>query len=70
MVMREGSGQQPGRRRVTILGSTGSVGRNTIDIIARQPEAYAVEALTAHGNATLLIEQARQLKPRFVAIGN
>jgi 1-deoxy-D-xylulose-5-phosphate reductoisomerase len=54
---------------VTILGSTGSVGRNTIDIIARQPEAYAVEALTAHGNAALLIEQARQLRPRFVAIG-
>jgi 1-deoxy-D-xylulose-5-phosphate reductoisomerase len=55
---------------VTILGSTGSVGRNTVDIIARQPDAYAVEALTAHGNAPLLIEQARQLKPRFVAIGN
>lgn len=60
----------PGQRRVTILGSTGSVGRNTIDIIARQPDAYAVEALTAHGNAALLIEQARQLKPRYVAIGN
>ena len=50
MVMREGSGQQPGRRRVTILGSTGSVGRNTIDIIARQPEAG--EAI--RGNALLL----------------
>lgn len=70
MVMREALRPQPGQRRVTILGSTGSVGRNTIDIIARQPEAYAVEALTAHGNAALLIEQARQLKPRFVAIGN
>ncbi len=70
MVMREAPRPQPGQRRVTILGSTGSVGRNTIDIIARQPEAYAVEALTAHGNAALLIEQARQLKPRFVAIGN
>ena len=58
------------RQRLVILGSTGSVGRNTIDIIARQPDAYAVEALTAHGNAALLIEQARQLKPRYVAIGN
>jgi 1-deoxy-D-xylulose-5-phosphate reductoisomerase len=68
--MREASRQEPGQRRVTILGSTGSVGRNTIDIIAREPEAYAVEALTANGNAALVIEQARQLKPRFVAIGN
>lgn len=70
MVMREALRPEPGQRRVTILGSTGSVGRNTIDIIARQPDAYAVEALTAHGNATLLIEQARMLKPRFVAIGD
>lgn len=70
MVMKEASRPTAGQRRVTILGSTGSVGRNTIDIIARQPEAYVVEALTAHGNAALLIEQARLLKPRFVAIGN
>jgi 1-deoxy-D-xylulose-5-phosphate reductoisomerase len=70
MVMKEALRPVPEQRRVTILGSTGSVGRNTIDIIARQPEAYAVEALTAHGNAALLIEQARLLKPRFVAIGN
>ncbi len=70
MVMKEALRPVPEQRRVTILGSTGSVGRNTIDIIARQPDAYAVEALTAHGNAALLIEQARLLKPRFVAIGS
>src|SRR5690606_37026662 len=70
MVMTEALRPEPGQRRVTILGSTGSVGRNTIDIVAREPQAYAVEALTAHGNADLLIEQARLLKPRYVAIGN
>ena len=70
MVMKEALRPVPEQRRVTILGSTGSVGRNTIDIIARQPDAYGVEALTAHGNAALLVEQARLLKPRFVAIGN
>ncbi len=70
MVMKEALRPVPEQRRVTILGSTGSVGRNTIDIIARQPDAYVVEALTAHGNAALLIEQARLLKPRFVAIGS
>jgi 1-deoxy-D-xylulose-5-phosphate reductoisomerase len=57
-------------RRITILGSTGSVGCNTIDIVARQPEAYAIEALTANNNAALLAEQARRLKPRLAAIGN
>ena len=56
-------------RRLTILGSTGSVGRNTVDLISRDPELYPVEALTARGNVDLLIEQARMLKPRFVAIG-
>src|SRR5258708_27369349 len=56
-------------RRLTILGSTGSVGRNTVDLICRDPEIYPVEALTARDNVDLLIEQARMLKPRFVAIG-
>jgi 1-deoxy-D-xylulose-5-phosphate reductoisomerase len=68
--MREALKPAPAPRRVTILGSTGSVGRNTIDIISRDPAAYAVEALTAQDNSALLIEQARSVKPRFVAIGN
>jgi 1-deoxy-D-xylulose-5-phosphate reductoisomerase len=54
---------------LTILGSTGSVGRNTVDLISRDPGSYPVEALTARGNVELLVEQARALKPRFVAIG-
>jgi 1-deoxy-D-xylulose-5-phosphate reductoisomerase len=74
MVMREALKPTPGPnvapRRVAILGSTGSVGRNTVDIISRDPGAYLVEALSAQENAKLLIEQARALKPRFVAIGN
>lgn len=70
MVTREALKPAPSPRRVTILGSTGSVGRNTIDIISRDPASYAVEALTAQENAALLIEQARALRPRFVAIGN
>jgi len=70
MVTREALKPAPQPRSVTILGSTGSVGRNTIDIISRDPAAYAVEALTAQENAVLLIEQARALRPRYVAIGN
>jgi len=70
MVTREALKPAPAQRRVAILGSTGSVGRNTIDIISRDPGAYVVEALTAQENAALLIEQAHALRPRFVAIGN
>jgi 1-deoxy-D-xylulose-5-phosphate reductoisomerase len=70
MVTREALKPAPQPRSVTILGSTGSVGRNTIDIISRDLAAYSVEALTAQDNAPLLIEQAKALRPRFVAIGN
>ncbi len=57
-------------RRLTILGSTGSVGCNTIDVAMRHPSAYRIEALTAHGNVERLIEQALQLKPRLAVIGD
>ena len=57
-------------RSVTILGSTGSVGCNTIDLIRRNPSAFTVEAITGGGNAALLAEQALSLRPRFVAIAD
>ncbi len=57
-------------RSVTILGSTGSIGRNTIDLLQRNPEAFTVEALTANRNAELLAEQARALRARFAAIAD
>src|SRR5437899_5077604 len=52
-------------RSVTILGSTGSVGRNTVDLIRRQPADYRIEALTGSDNVALLAEQARLLKPKL-----
>ena len=57
-------------RSVTILGSTGSVGCNTVDLITRDPEAFDVEALTGNRNISLLAEQARQLCPRMVAVAD
>ena len=60
----------PSPRSVTVLGSTGSVGCNTIDLIDRDPESYVVEALTANRNTELLAQQARRLRPRFVAIAD
>jgi 1-deoxy-D-xylulose-5-phosphate reductoisomerase len=56
-------------RSVTILGSTGSIGRNTIDLLQRNPGAFTVEALTANRNPKLLAEQARAVGARFAAIG-
>ena len=57
-------------RRVTVLGSTGSVGCNTIDLIRRNAAAFEVEALTAYSNVKLLAEQARQLRARCAVVGD
>lgn len=58
------------RRRVTVLGSTGSVGCQTIELIARDPDKYEVVALAARKNVEKLIEQARLLKPELVVIAD
>lgn len=58
------------KRRVTILGSTGSVGTQTVDLIAREPEKFQVVALTARSNVKLLAEQARLLKPELVVVAD
>ena len=61
---------RPAPRRVTILGSTGSVGCNTVELIEADPAAYRVVALTAHRNVAALAAQARRLRPEFVAIAD
>lgn len=58
------------QRLVSILGSTGSVGQSTIDLIRSAPDRFAVGVLTAYKNADLLIAQARDLSARTVAIGD
>ena len=57
-------------KAVTILGSTGSVGCSTLDLIARNPDAYSIVALTAHENAAALAEQARRFRPKMAVIAN
>jgi 1-deoxy-D-xylulose-5-phosphate reductoisomerase len=59
-----------GRRKVAILGSTGSVGQQTIDLIARAPGAYDVVALTANRNVALLAEQAKQLNAQLAVVAD
>ncbi|CAO3400362.1 1-deoxy-D-xylulose-5-phosphate reductoisomerase [Azospirillum sp. 11R-A] len=57
-------------RSVTILGSTGSVGTQTVDLVSRDPERFPVEALTANRNVTLLAQQARQLNARMAVVAD
>lgn len=58
------------QKTITILGSTGSIGTNTIDLVAANPEGFKLRALTAGKNITLLVEQAKKLNPEFVAIAD
>ncbi|NQW50104.1 MAG: 1-deoxy-D-xylulose-5-phosphate reductoisomerase [Rhodospirillales bacterium] len=57
-------------RRITILGSTGSVGQSTVDLIARDPASYRVEALVALRSVDLLAEQARRLRARLAVVAD
>ncbi|MFI5003047.1 MAG: 1-deoxy-D-xylulose-5-phosphate reductoisomerase [Reyranellales bacterium] len=57
-------------RGVTILGSTGSVGQSTADLIARDPESFCVEALVAGNSVEALADQARRLRARLAVVAN
>jgi 1-deoxy-D-xylulose-5-phosphate reductoisomerase len=59
-----------GQRRVTILGATGSIGLSTIDVVAAEPERYAIEAVTAHTNVEGLAEIARKTRARVAVIAD
>jgi 1-deoxy-D-xylulose-5-phosphate reductoisomerase len=55
-------------KRLTVLGSTGSIGRNCLEVIAAQPEAFSVIGLSCHQQVALLYEQCLQFQPKFVCI--
>lgn len=57
-------------KRVAILGSTGSIGTQTLDVIRQHPNDFIVEVLTAQNNCDLLIAQALEFNPNAVVIGN
>jgi 1-deoxy-D-xylulose-5-phosphate reductoisomerase len=58
------------KKRVAVLGSTGSIGTQALDVIAEQHNDLELEVLSAHNNADLLIEQALKYNPNAVVIGN
>src|SRR5690242_19815133 len=57
-------------RTVTLLGATGSIGSSTADLLRRNPARYAVEAVTAHRDASALARLARELGARFAAVAD
>ena len=57
-------------RRVALLGSTGSIGRQTVDVLAAHPDSFSVTALAAGTNVGLLADQAARLRPAVVALGD
>ncbi len=58
------------KKNIAILGSTGSIGTQTLDVIDANPELFVAEVLTANNNAELLIRQAFKYNPNVVIIGN
>ncbi|MCF8230940.1 MAG: 1-deoxy-D-xylulose-5-phosphate reductoisomerase [Bacteroidales bacterium] len=57
------------RKRIAILGSTGSIGTQTLEVIRQNPDFFQVEVLTAQSNVDLLVQQAREFHPNAVVIG-
>ncbi|MBI2837520.1 MAG: 1-deoxy-D-xylulose-5-phosphate reductoisomerase [Acidobacteria bacterium] len=57
-------------KKISILGSTGSIGRSTLKVVASHPHRFAVTALAARRNVDLLCRQVEEFRPQFVAVGD
>jgi 1-deoxy-D-xylulose-5-phosphate reductoisomerase len=55
-------------KTLSVLGSTGSIGTSTLDVVARHPDKYRIVALTAYQKDELLFEQCLRFKPRFAVM--
>lgn len=58
------------KKRIAILGSTGSIGTQALDVVSALPELFSVEVLTANNNVEVLIQQAKKYQPNIVVIAN
>ncbi len=58
------------KQRIAVLGSTGSIGTNTLDVVARHPERFEVVALSAATQVDLLLEQCARFRPRWAAMAS
>lgn len=67
-VHRANNQQAPFTRRIALLGSTGSIGTQTLDLAREQPQTFTITSLTAARNVDLLVEQSREFNPQIVCI--
>lgn len=58
------------KKRIVVLGSTGSIGTQALDVIERQPEMFELVAITGYNNVDLLVKQAKQYLPKVVVMAN
>jgi 1-deoxy-D-xylulose-5-phosphate reductoisomerase len=58
------------QKRLTLLGSTGSIGDSTLDVVARHPDRFSIYALTAHRNGDKLVEQCLRFAPEVAVVGD
>ena len=58
------------KKRIAILGSTGSIGTQTLEVVEQNPDHFQVEVLTANNNIDLLVKQAKKFNPNIVVIAN
>jgi len=58
------------QKRLTLLGSTGSIGESTLDVVARHPDRFEVYALTAHRNGDKLVDQCVRFQPEVAVVGD
>lgn len=57
-------------KKIALLGSTGSIGTQTLDIVRHHPESFSISALSAGSNVDLIIEQAHEFKPALVSVAS
>ncbi len=68
--MNQEPNQEKAPKRIAVMGSTGSIGTQTLEVIRDNPSLFEAEVLVAHSNADLLIKQAIEFKPNAVVIGD
>ncbi|HEX5553906.1 MAG TPA: 1-deoxy-D-xylulose-5-phosphate reductoisomerase [Chitinophagaceae bacterium] len=62
--------KKPDKKNIVLLGSTGSIGRQALEVIRSLPDRFRVKTLTGWHNSALLVEQAREFQPKTVVIGD
>ena len=60
----------PHKKQIAILGSTGSIGTQALEVVDQKPDTFGVSVLTANNRVDLLIQQAKKYTPEVVVIGN